>query len=439
MSEPANWRQDLAPKIVGQVEHITGAFSDNGLEVGVAAAQGELGYLYAEGQLLVREDHLASIREILGQSARPELTGRITPGVVRLHLTGTSDGGPAPAVATALDQLDEQIGKGNATPDHVITVAPIGGVCPATEPEEVTPDIEPFPSLHTGSDGAGVLVYVADTGLLADATATHPWLAGVTGDLDPLPPCSADGTQPIPPYSGHGTFVAGVIRSVAPAAEIYVGKVFKTAGSALESDLVLDLDRALGQGVDIFNLSIATTTRRDLPLLAFGEFLRHLSSYKGVVCTVAAGNESSRRPTWPAALPGMVAVGALTKDGASMAQFSNRGGWVDVYAPGRDHINAYATGTYTCNEHPFTGQQRKFYGMAMWSGTSFSAPVVTGLIAARMSRTGGNGQQAAQALLAEARQRSVPGIGAVLLPTHHLHHALDETKDEMTMTFPVEE
>lgn len=439
MSEPADWRQGLPPKVVDQLEHIVGAFSASQMEVGVSAEHGELGYLYAEGQLLVREQQVAAVREILAQPARPELADRITPGVVRLHLTGTADGSPAPAVATALDQIDEQIGKGNATPDHVVTVAPIGGVCPATEPEEVTPDIEPFPSLHTGSDGAGVFVYVADTGLLADAPATHPWLAGVTGDLDPLPPCDADGTQPIPPYSGHGTFVAGVIRSIAPAAQVYVGKVFKTAGSALESDLVLDLDRALGLGVDIFNLSIATTTRQDLPLLAFGEFLRHLSSYKGVVCTVAAGNESSRRPTWPAALPGMVSVGALTRDGAAMAQFSNRGGWVDVYAPGRDHVNAYATGTYTCHEHPLTGQQRKFYGMALWSGTSFSTPVVTGLIAARMSRTGGNGQQAAQALLAEARSRAIPGIGAVLMPGHHLRNAADETKDEMTMTFPAEE
>ncbi len=98
-------------------------------------------------------------------------------------------------------------------------------------------DIEPCPSVGQGGSGAGVLIYMADTGLLADA-ASHSWLAGVVGDPDPLPPLAPDGTQPIPPYTGHGTFVAGITRCMAPAADVIVTNAFSIAGSTLESDLV---------------------------------------------------------------------------------------------------------------------------------------------------------------------------------------------------------
>jgi subtilisin family serine protease len=246
----------------------------------------------------------------------------------------------------------------------------------------------------------------------------NPWLNGVRGDIDPRHPASGD---EIKPYVGHGTFVAGVARCMAPGATIYVANAFKVAGSTLESHLVPHLDAALDQGYDLFHLSITAPTRNDLPLNSFEGWLRRLHQYKGVACVVAAGNSGSRLPTWPAAFPDVVSVGALGGDWRSRARFSNYGPWVDVYAPGRDLINAFGIGTYECYTHPYKPEKRKFYGMAKWSGTSFSTPIVTGLIAARMSRTGENGQEAAAALLAEARSHAIPRVGPVLLPCCHEH------------------
>jgi len=425
--ENENWKDGLGQKVLDEVDCIVKAFrgsSDRRPEVKAARNETGVDHLYAEGQILVSASHLDRVLEILGQPPEADLLAgpagrfrRLTGGVALVTLAD-----PWPAVQEALAEIDRQLGRGVATPDHVLTVATggMGSMCPATEPVPAYYETEPHPSVSGHSDGAGVLVYQADTGLLDGAGKTHHWLAGVQAeDVDPLPPMLPGGVQPIPAYTGHGTFVAGVMRSVAPAADVVVTNAFSIAGSQLESDLVTRLEDELRRGADIFHLSIAARSRHDLPLLAFEQWLKRLHQTKGSICITPAGNDNSRRPNWPGAFPGVIAVGALGSDWRSRASFTNFGGWVDVYAPGRDLVNAYATGAYTCHVAPYAGQTREFYGMAKWSGTSFSTPIVTGLIAARMSRTGENAAQAAEALLAEARVQAIPGVGPVLLPDHH--------------------
>ena len=418
--QPDDWRAGLRQRVVDEIDHVIHAFRPSpgeGVEIKAARSGNRVDHLYAEGQILVRDEYLSQVLEILELPDEAELRGadrmrRVIAGVVLLTLDDSH-----PAVLDALEVIDQRLGRGIATPDHVLTVSPDGGVCPATEPQQTYEGIEPYPSVSQGNGGAGVLIYMDDTGLLKDAAETHSWLAGVQGDLDPLPPEDPPGTQPIPAYTGHGTFVAGVARCMAPAADIIVTDVFSTAGSELESNWIPRLEAALGLGVDIFHLTIAAHSRHDFPLIAFREWLKHLREHGGAVCVVAAGNDSSRRPTWPAAFSDVIAVGALGGDWRGRANFSNFGSWVDVYAPGRDLINAYATGTYTCHVDPYTNEKRKFYGMAKWSGTSFSTPIVTGLIASRMSSTGETARQAAAAVLAEARAQAIPGVGPVLLPS----------------------
>ena len=53
----------------------------------------------------------------------------------------------------------------------------------------------------------------------------------------------------------------------------------------------------------------------------------------------AAGNQHTCRPYFPAALPGVIAVGGLAADG--QAWFSNFGGWVDACAPAIDVVSTF--------------------------------------------------------------------------------------------------
>jgi hypothetical protein len=438
MAGRGKWKKRMQGKIVDEATFIKKAFRDARPPyrkiIKVVPAQGGIGFMYAEGEILVREEYLERVLAILGQpnlrrlqQRGPDLVPQVITGVRLLTL-----GGQFPTVLRArgrtgaLERIDQLIGPGVATPNHVLTVAGgTGSHCPATEPEEVYDDIEPYPSVCQANGGAGVLVYMVDTGLLREVRsrswkATHRWLASGVRMGDPArdkdPRKKLRGSPPrIPPYAGHGTFVAGVTRCMAPSAEIIVTNVPVT-GSALESDLVPRLEAALSLGVDIFHLTIACQSRLDFPLIAFQEWLRRLSQYQGAVCVVAAGNSGVRRPAWPAAFHDVIAVGALGGDWRGRASFSNFGPWVDVYAPGRDLINAYATGRYKCHIAPYKGQVRNFSGMAKWSGTSFSTPIVTGLIASRMSRTGESAKHAAAALLAEARDQAIPGVGPILLP-----------------------
>jgi subtilisin family serine protease len=313
-------------------------------------------------------------------------------------------------------------GRGAVSLDTVVHLSGNGGGCPAVEPDPVPAGSAPDPGYAADRcAGEGVKVVVVDTGLDPAAPQRSPWLAGVCGDNDPNLEPAEDEEGPytdLVGYAGHGTFIAGLVRAVAPRAEVCVRSVFCFGGGVRESDLVRTLDKVIDcDHPDIISMSAGTYAFDTTGPLSFQVFYeRRLRHHKGVAFVVAAGNDADRKWFWPAAAPYTVSVGALASTGRGRAGFSNFGGWVDVYAPGQDLVNAFPVGRYTYREPPRTQTTAEFHGMARWSGTSFSTPIVAGLIAARMSRTGENGRDAAAALLRKARKRAQPGVGAVLLP-----------------------
>lgn len=413
-------------------------FRDQGTEIEVAyAPDGLVDYIYVVGQLLAldRDDNLNRLWATLRRPPRADLSfRRVTDELVLLSIDDLEE--ESLTVPEFLYRLDKDLGDDNpalhggeplATPVHVLHTARL---CAAAEPGvPVGSPTQPLPPVK-GNRGDQNLVrlVISDTGLLENFLPgrldadQYWWLEGVDGDrlADPLdrilprdlPGIPAEGEwRSIPFEAGHGTFVAGVARSMARRASVYVGNHFTMAGAALEYEVTSGLDGLIpDQSPHVINVPAGGYTRKDLPLLSFGDFRRR----HDITLVAAAGNDSTDRKFWPAAFPWAIGVGALGADEQNLAYHSNHGDWVNVYSLGEGLVNAYATGVYTYHEPPKRPTQQVFRGMAQWDGTSFASALVSGLIAAEIARGGGPAQDAAQRVLDAARE--ISGVGRYASP-----------------------
>lgn len=398
--------------------------------------RGNVDYFYRSGSLLTSDADAGRVEDALrGLGAAPEPTHDraarpVIKGLCRLQAR-LRQSQRTPHLMT---DLEDRLGVGVVTHEHVLAITPRGIMCPATEPAKVLtrqeaqdPDrvrSELWPPVGDPAAGHDVRVSVVDTGLLRGVADWAPWLAGVhwdtKADVDDPDRVKVDSMKRgrdgyADPYAGHGSFVAGVIRCVAPGTEIIVERVIEEAGFICETDMITQIHDGLARSPDVISLSAGGYTRHNVPPLAlralWEDRLRHVG---GLVLVAAAGNDDDTRPFWPAAFDWCVGVGSMSRDGQKRSWFSNHGSWVDVYAPGEHIVNAYPQMQY---KTVVTAEVRDTSaGIVDWSGTSFATPIVSGLIAARMSRTGEDGRTAAAALLAAARGQFRPGVGPRLFP-----------------------
>ena len=219
--------------------------------------------------------------------------------------------------------------------------------------------------------GAGVRIAILDTGVAASSA----FGSKITRfNLVDLP---ADLSQ----QNGHGTAVASMIigrdaltPGVAPGAEILSYRIADDNGQSDNFLLSQAIVAAVDAGAKLINISMGGTSDSALMQSAIAYAAEH-----GVLIIAAAGNYGTNQISHPAANAGVIAVGSVDGLGNHL-DFSDSGDQLDLTAPGYG-LNA-----------AWTGEQA-----VSVSGTSFSAPIVTGLIAAVMTEGGAGGLTQAQA------------------------------------------
>lgn len=234
------------------------------------------------------------------------------------------------------------------------------------------------------ADAGRFIVAVIDTGLVTSGEADE--FVGAAGarlvagaaDEDPLDVEPQDGW--LDDADAHGTFVAGIVLREAPGATVRCDGVLNN-GIADELEVA---DAIIRNGdADVINLSLGAYAPHDVPPLSIVEAINGLRPEVAVVA--AAGNYGRRRPLFPAALKRVIAVAAVDDtvptDGLPpRASFSNHGWWVDACAPGQSVLSNFVRFAEP--------DGTTFDGWARWSGTSFAAPRVAGIIAAKAMASG---------------------------------------------------
>lgn len=295
----------------------------------------------------------------------------------------------------------------NITPTAPIGKA-IGGPRPAMSPGSW--QLAPFP-------GKPTRVAIIDTGISAERR-TDGWLDDVPrgGNIDPLgefPLSAEDGYLDLD--AGHGTFVAGIIQQIAPAADIRMYRAIDSEGIGSEVAVACEMIQAVKDGAEILNLSLGCQTQDNIPPIAIRAALDVISELereqdREVLIVAAAGNYGDSIPCWPGAFSRVVSVAGLAPDMLPSA-WSSHGSWVTCSTVGQGLRSTYVEGRESSAVDP-DPQTFGADSWAAWSGTSFAAPQITGALARLHEQYQYPLREARRRLLAAGRP--IPDFGQVI-------------------------
>jgi subtilisin family serine protease len=181
--------------------------------------------------------------------------------------------------------------------------------------------------------------------------------------------------------NGHGTHVAGIIGAAGNNGSGIAGtawnirlmpvKVFDSDGYGSNTIILEGIKKAVDSGVDILNMSFGSD------FYAYSRAYEDAITYaldNGVIVVASMGNKfgpyRKNFISFPAAYSGVIAVGS-TNGHDEISDFSITGGHISVCAPGE---NIISLDTFDNS------------GYIYLSGTSMSAPYVSGLAALLLSR-----------------------------------------------------
>ena len=381
---------------------------------------GDIDYIYVVDRLLARGEN---VEQLLGAmpglrradaNEQPEVDGLVRLATDQFSIDQAESG--ALTVPELLDLMDERLENSPRggreepllTPVHIVYITKI---TPAGEPDVPGGATGPWPPPNPAGGGNGVKIGISDTGLQPNLSQ-YSWMTNVTGDPERPGRTLPNGQQRIRPYAGHGTFAAGAAKCTAPNAAVFVNDHFTESEGEAEDVIIRKLDQLItAQSPDLVCLPAGLYARNNWPSLPFNQLHQ---MHPNLTLVASAGNDHTDKAFYPAAYPWAIGVGALATDQVNRAWFSNYGNWVDIFALGEGLINAYAHGEYIYHEKPKAPAKEIFSGLARWSGTSFSAPLVAGLIASQIPQSG-SAAAAAQVVLQRAQQQAIPGVGPALV------------------------